>query len=53
MCELDYRLDSSKTEAIFNGFIIVSAILIAIVHQSEKGHSLERKIYMICKFYEG
>ena len=38
MCELDYRFDSSKTEAIFNGFVTVPAKLIAIVHQPEKGY---------------
>ena len=38
MYELDYRFDSSKTEAIFNGFVIVPAKLIAIAHQPEKGH---------------
>ena len=38
ICKLDYRFDSSKTEAIFNGFVIVLAKLIAIVHQPEKGH---------------
>ena len=42
MCELDYRFDSSKTEAIFNGFVIVSAKLIAIVQQPEKGHWEEK-----------
>ena len=31
MCELDYRFDSSKTEAIFNGFVIVPVKLTAIV----------------------
>ena len=38
MYELDYRFDSSKTEAIFNSFVIVPATLIAIVHQPDKGH---------------
>ena len=38
MCDLDYRFNSSKTEAIFNGFVIVPAKLIAIVQQPEKGH---------------
>ena len=38
MCELDYRFDSSKTEAIFNGFVIVPAKLIAIVCQQDKGY---------------
>ena len=42
MCELDYRFDSSKTEAIFNGFVIVPAKLIAIVQQPEKGHWKEK-----------
>ena len=42
MCELDYRFDSSKTEAIFNGFVIVPVKLIAIVHQPEKGHWKEK-----------
>ena len=36
--ELDERFDSSKTVAIFNGFVIVPAKLIAIVQQPEKGH---------------
>ena len=38
MCELDYRFDSSKAEAIFNGFVIVAVKLIAIVQQPEKYH---------------
>ena len=38
MCELDYRFDSSKAEAIFNGFVIVEVKLIAIVQQPEKYH---------------
>ena len=38
MCELDYRFDSSKTEANFNGFVIVPAKLKAIVQQPEKVH---------------
>ena len=42
ICELDYRFGSSKTEVIFNGFVIVSANLIAIVHQPEKGHWKEK-----------
>ena len=42
MCGLDYRFDSSKTEAIFNGFVIVPAKLIAIVQQPEKGHWKEK-----------
>ena len=42
MCELDYRFDSSKTEAIFNGFVIVPAKLIAIVQQPEKSHWKEK-----------
>ena len=42
MCELDYRFDSSKIEAIFNGFVIVPAKLIAIVQQPEKGHWKEK-----------
>ena len=37
--ELDCRFDSSKTEAVFNGFIIVPAKLIAIVQQPEKSNS--------------
>ena len=37
-CEWDYRFDSSKTEAIFNGFVIVPAKLIAIVQHPEKGN---------------
>ena len=41
MCGLDYRFDSSKTEAIFNGFVIVPAKLIAIVQQPEKCHREE------------
>ena len=36
--ELDCRFDSSKTEAVFNGFIIVPAKLIAIVQQPEKSN---------------
>ena len=32
MCELDYRFDSSKIEAIFNGFLIVQAKLIVPCH---------------------
>ena len=31
MCDLDYMFDSSKPEAIFNGFVSVPAKLIAIV----------------------
>ena len=42
ICELDYRFDSSKTEAIFNGFVIVPAKLIAIAQQPEKGHWKEK-----------
>ena len=42
ICELDYRFDRSKTEAIFNGFVIVPAKLIAIVQQPEKGHWKEK-----------
>ena len=42
MCELDYGFDSSKTEAIFNGLVIVPAKLIAIVQQPEKGHWKEK-----------
>ena len=42
MCELDQRLDSSKIEAIFNGFVIVPAKLIAIVYQPGKGHWNEK-----------
>ena len=42
MCELDYRFDSSKTESIFNGFVIVSEKLVAIVKQPEKGHWKEK-----------
>ena len=42
MCELNYRFDSSKTEAIFNGFVIVPAKLITIVQQPEKGHRKEK-----------
>ena len=38
MCELDYRFDSSKAEAIFSGFVIVPAKLIAMVQQPAKGH---------------
>ena len=38
MCELDYRFDSSKTEANFNGFVIVPAKLKATVQQPEKVH---------------
>ena len=42
MCELDYRFDSSKAEAIFNGFVIVAVKLIAIVQQPEKYHQKEK-----------
>ena len=42
ICELGYRFHSSKTEAIFNGFVIVPAKLIAIAHQPEKGHGKEK-----------
>ena len=42
MCELDYRFDSSKTEAIFDGFVIVPEKLIAIVQQPEKSHRKEK-----------
>ena len=42
ICELDYEFDSSKPETIFNGFAIVPAKLIAIVHQPDKGHWKER-----------
>ena len=38
MCDLDCRFDSSETEAIFNGFVIVPEKLIAIVQQPEKAH---------------
>ena len=38
ICELDYRLDSSKTTIVFNGLIIVLAKVMAIVHQPEKFH---------------
>ena len=49
MCELDYSFDSSKTEAIFNFFVIVPAKLIAIVQQPEKGHS-KKKISLFANF---
>ena len=42
LCELDYRFDSSKTEAVFNGFIIVPAKLIATVQQPEKSNWKEK-----------
>ena len=42
MCDLDYRFDSSKTEAIFNGFVIVPSKLTAIVQQPKKGHWKEK-----------
>ena len=57
MCELDYRFDSSKTEAIFNGFVIVPAKLIAIVQQPEKiirkknFHYLQILLGMICQMH--
>ena len=51
MCELDYRFCSSKTEAIFNSFVIVPVKLIVIVYQPEKGQ-WEKKSH-ICKFYYG
>ena len=38
MCELGYRFDISKTEAIFNGFVIAPAKVIANVQQPEKGY---------------
>ena len=38
MCELNYRFDSSKTQVIFNGFVIVLSKLIATIHQPEKGN---------------
>ena len=38
MCKLDYRFNSSKKEKKLNGFVIVPAKLIAIVHQREKCH---------------
>ena len=47
MCKLDYRFDNSKTEAIFNGFVIVLPELIATVQQPEKGHWKE-KLFIIC-----
>ena len=50
MCQLDYRFDSSKTEVIFNGFVIVPEKQIAIVQQPEKGHWKE-KISLFFKFY--
>ena len=42
MCELDYRFDSNKTEAIFNGFVVLPAKLIAKVQQPEKGYWKEK-----------
>ena len=42
MCELDYRFDSSKIEAILNDFVIVPAKLTAIVQQPGKGHWKEK-----------
>ena len=45
ICELDYRLDSSKTTIVFNGLIIVLAKVMAIVHQPEKFHW---KVFFIC-----
>ena len=42
MCELYYRFDRSKIEAISNDFVIVPAKLIAIVQQPEKGHWKEK-----------
>ena len=41
-CELDYRFVRSKTEAIFNGFVVVREKLITIVQQPEKGHQKEQ-----------
>ena len=49
MCKLDYRFDSSKTEAIFNGFVIVPAKLVAIFHQPKKGH-WKKKISFFANF---
>ena len=42
MCELDYRFDGSKTEAIFNSFVIVPAKLIASDQQPENNHWKEK-----------
>ena len=41
MCELDYIFDSSETETSFNGFVIVPAKIIIIVHHQEKGRRKE------------
>ena len=49
MCELYYRFDSSKTEATFNGFVIIPAKLIAIVHQPQNRHWKE-KISLFANF---
>ena len=38
ICELDYRIDSSRTTRVFNGLIIALAKVMAIVHQPEKFH---------------
>ena len=50
ICELDYRIDSSRTTRVFNGLIIALAKVMAIVHQPEKFHW---KVFflLICKFY--
>ena len=42
MCKFDYRFNSNKTGAIFNGFVIVPANLITIVHQPETVHWKEK-----------
>ena len=42
ICKLGYRFDSSKTEVIFNGFVIIPAKLIGVAHQAEKGHGKEK-----------
>lgn len=41
MCDSDYIFDSSETETSFNGFVILPAKTITIVHHQEKGHRKE------------
>ena len=45
ICELDYRIDSSRTTSVFNGLIIALAKVMAIVHQPEKFHW---KVFFFC-----
>ena len=45
MCELDYGFDISKTTAIDNGFVIVPAKLIAIVHQTNRNVTSKKSFH--------